>query len=89
MVKSSKKQKMELNIMEHQLVPYHIIISDKEKKELLEKLNITPDQLPKIINNDPVAINIGAEPGQIIKIIRKSHTANQAEAYRLVIESHK
>jgi DNA-directed RNA polymerase subunit H len=89
MVKSSKKQKIELNIMEHQLVPYHKILSDKEKKELLEKLNITPDQLPKIINNDPVAKNIGAQPGQIIKIIRKSHTAKLAEAYRFVIESNK
>ena len=89
MVKSSKKQKIELDLMKHQLVPYHQILSDKEKKELLEKLNITPDQLPKIINNDPVAINIGAQPGQIIKIIRKSRTAKIAEAYRFVIESNK
>jgi len=88
MVKSSKKPKFEFNIMEHKLVPQHVIISEKEKNELLEKYNITPDQLPKIMNTDPVALSIDAKPGQIIKVIRKSHTAKEAEAYRFVIESN-
>ena len=86
MAKATEKQ--QLNIMGHKLVPLHIIISDKEKEELLIKYKITPDQLPKILNTDPVSISINAQPGQIVKIIRKSHTAKKAVAYRLVVESN-
>ena len=81
-------QKQQLDIMEHNLVPIHEIISENEQKEIMEKYKITPDQLPKILNTDPVSIFIGAQPGQIIKIVRKSHTAKEAVAYRLVVESN-
>jgi DNA-directed RNA polymerase subunit H len=73
--------------MNHDLVPEHKIISEKEKDILLKKYNIEPNQLPKILNTDPVSISIGAKPGQIVKIIRNSHTAKEAIAYRLVVES--
>jgi DNA-directed RNA polymerase subunit H len=53
----------------------------------LEKYNIQPEQLPKILDTDPVIISIGAKPGQIIKVVRKSQTAKYATAYRIVIES--
>jgi DNA-directed RNA polymerase subunit H len=86
MAKTTEKQ--QLYIMEHELVPLHVIISEEEKKKLLEKYKITPDQLPKILNTDPVSTSIGAQPGQIVKIVRKSHTAKEAVAYRLVIESN-
>jgi DNA-directed RNA polymerase subunit H (RpoH/RPB5) len=81
-------EKQELEIMSHKLVPFHEIISEKEKTELLEKFKITPDQLPKILNTDPVSSSIGAQPGQIVKIVRKSRTAKEAVAYRLVVESN-
>ena len=86
MVKTAEKQ--QLDIMEHKLVPLHTIISEKEKNELLAKYKITPDQLPKILNTDPVSISISAQPGQIVKIIRNSQTAKEAVAYRLVVESN-
>ena len=82
-------EKQEFDIMNHKLVPLNIIISDEERKELFENYNITQDQLPKILNTDPVSIFIGAQPGQILKIVRKSHTAKEAVAYRLVVESSK
>ena len=81
-------EKQQFDIMNHDLVPLHIIVSDDEKKELFDKYNITPDQLPKILDSDPVSISIGAKPGQIVKIVRKSHTAKEAVAYRFVIESN-
>ena len=75
--------------MDHNLVPLHEIISEQQKNELFKKYNITQDQLPKILNTDPVSIFIGAQPGQIVKITRKSHTAKEAVAFRLVVESSK
>ena len=86
MVKAVEKQ--QFDITKHELVPLHEIISEDGKKELFEKYNITPDQLPKILETDPVSTSIGAKPGQIVKIIRKSHTAKEAVAYRLVVESN-
>jgi DNA-directed RNA polymerase subunit H (RpoH/RPB5) len=86
MAKSDEKQI--LDILKHELVPYHEIISEKEKSELLKKYNITTDQLPKMLNTDPVAVFVGAKPGQIVKIIRDSHTAKESVAYRLVVESN-
>jgi len=81
-------EKKQLDILQHKLVPLHVILSEKERTEFLEKYKITPDQLPKILNTDPVAIYIDAKPGQIVKIVRNSHTAKEAVAYRLVVESN-
>jgi len=86
MVKSPEKQTFE--IMGHELVPLHEVIPDENKNKVLEKLKITPDQLPKILSSDPVCVSIGANPGQIIKVTRKSHTAREAVAYRFVVESN-
>jgi DNA-directed RNA polymerase subunit H len=77
------------DVLKHELVPEHIVLSDKEAEEVLKKYNVTIDQLPKIFDTDPVVRAIGAKPGQIIKIIRKSPTAKKSVAYRVVIESAK
>ena len=82
-------EKITFDIMGHTLVPQHTIISKEETKELFKKYDITTDQLPKILDTDSVAAFIGAKPGQIIKIVRKSHTAKEAVAYRFVVESNK
>jgi DNA-directed RNA polymerase subunit H len=87
MVKKKTDEEQKFNIMNHELVPQHMIISEEEKKELFKKYDINPDQLPKMLDTDPVSIAIGAKPGQFVKIIRKSHTAKEAVAYRLVVES--
>ncbi len=83
----AKKTKMD--ITQHDLIPKHEIISKEEEEKLFEKYDITPDQLPKILAEDPVSLSIGAEPGQILKITRKSHTAKEAITYRVVVESSK
>jgi len=89
MTNKKKNEEQKFDIMSHELVPQHMIISEDEIKELFDKYEITPDQLPKILDTDPVSIAIGAKPGQFVKVIRKSHTAKEAVAYRLVIEDSK
>ena len=78
------EKEQEINILKHNLVPEHTIISDEGRKELLTKLNIIPEQLPKIRWNDPVVKAIEAKPGDILKIIRKSETAGVTTYYRIV-----
>lgn len=73
-----------INILKHELVPEHVILKNEERKELLEKLNATPNQLPKILTNDAVVKAIGAKEGDIIKITRKSQTAGRSIYYRIV-----
>ncbi len=68
------------------MVPKHEILSDREKKEVLEKFGVTEVQLPQISVSDPVIEIIGASPGQVVKITRKSQTAGEALYYRLVVK---
>ena len=85
---ATKKKTFE-DITKHELVPEHIILSDKEKKDILKKYQLEQNQFPRILDTDPVCLHIGAKPGKILKITRKSHTANKAVSYRLVVESSK
>lgn len=79
--------KQTFNILEHELVPKHIILSEEEKEELMKKYGITkPKQLPRILSTDPVIRAINAKPGDVVKIIRKSPTAGESIYYRLVVE---
>jgi DNA-directed RNA polymerase subunit H len=77
--------KKNFDILEHELVPEHIILSKKEKIKLLKELNIKPHQLPWILVSDPVCKRIGAKPGDVIMIVRKSPTAGKTVAYRYVV----
>ena len=91
---SAKKKKIELlpktfpvfDIFEHKLVPKHEIITEEEKKQLLAEYKVKPYQLPQVKASDPAVKVIGAKPGDILRIIRKSSTAGEHIAYRYVVE---
>ena len=70
---------------EHNLVPQHLKLSEKEKKELLEKFQISLKELPKIRKNDPAIAHLEVSSGDVIKIVRKSPTADESVFYRGVI----
>lgn len=72
------------NILQHFLVPKHEILSEEEKQQVLERYGVQPYQLPFISVNDPVVKELGAKPGDIIKITRSSETAGKAIYYRIV-----
>jgi DNA-directed RNA polymerase subunit H len=71
------------------MVPDHKIMGEDEVSALLSHYNITTEQLPKIYHDDPAVKIIGAKVDDVIRIVRMSHTAGRAEAYRLVIKRPK
>ena len=76
-----------LNVLKHQMVPEHIIMSEEEVLELLAQYHIELKQLPKILVTDAVCKEIGARKDDVIKIKRRSLTAEEAVSYRLVIDT--
>jgi DNA-directed RNA polymerase subunit H len=76
-----------LNVLKHQMVPEHIVMSDEEVLALLARYHIELKQLPKILVTDAVCKEIGARKDDVIKIKRRSLTAEQAVSYRLVIDT--
>jgi DNA-directed RNA polymerase subunit H len=73
------------NVLDHELVPKHIILNEKEKEEVLKKYRAALRQLPRILSSDPVVKAIGAKPGDVIKIIRKSPVTGESVYYRVVV----
>jgi len=78
-------RKKKILIKSHILMPKHIKLSEKEKKELFEKYNISLKELPKIKKDDSAIAPLNAGVGDVIKIIRSSPTAGEAIFYRGVI----
>lgn len=68
----------------HELVPKHTKLSEKEKKELLDKYKITIKELPVIHITDHGIEGLKVVDGDVIKIVRPSFTRKQTTFYRRV-----
>jgi DNA-directed RNA polymerase subunit H len=73
------------NVFDHDFVSKHEILSPEERKKLLQNYKVQPYQLPRIKASDPAIIAVGANPGDIVRVIRKSPTAGKYIAYRYVV----
>ena len=80
------KNMKKISLIGHNMVPQHILIPENEANKVLKEYGVDKEQLPKIKLADPVIVEIGAEIGDVIKVIRNSPTAGEAVVYRLVIE---
>jgi DNA-directed RNA polymerase subunit H len=76
----------EIDILGHELVPKHEVLSKEEAEEVLKRYRAKPRQFPLILVSDPASKAVGARAGDIIKITRKSPTAGETIAYRYVVE---
>ncbi len=74
-------------VQNHMLVPKHTKLGEKTSKELLQKYNVSKDQLPKISSKDPAVLHLAVKAGDIIKIERNSPTAGKSDYYRVVTEN--
>lgn len=84
-IETFQESDLVVNITKHVLVPKHIVLSDSEKKELLQKYRLKESQLPRIQGLDPVARYLGLKRGQVVKIIRRSETSGRYASYRICL----
>jgi DNA-directed RNA polymerase subunit H len=73
------------NVAKHILVPKHRKLSDKEKRELLDKFKIAQSDLPRISASDPAVAQLKSKPGDVVQITRRSPTAGESFYYRCVV----
>jgi len=74
------------DILDHELVPNHVILSESDIEKAFKDLDFEQEQLPKIKSDDPVVKAIDAKIGDVLEITRRSPTAGTFVTYRLVIE---
>ncbi len=83
---SLAKKSKKLDVLAHSLVPFHSILTKDETTQLLKDYAIRLVDLPRIFQDDPAAIALGAREGDVIKIIRNSDTiVDTVDTYRFVV----
>jgi len=83
-VKRRKRTEENTRKIEHFLIPKHELLKEDEMKKVLEKYDVTKDQLPKIRSDDPAIQHLEVKKGDVIRIMRKEdHIENTY--YRIVV----
>ena len=78
---------LQFDIVTHRKVPNHRILTAEERTAFLTQYHIRDPftQMPLIDSQDMMARWIGAKPGNIVEIMRKSETAGGTPYYRLCV----
>ena len=76
---------MAFSLMDHENVPFHEIVSAEETGAVLAKYGVNRDQMPVLMADDPIAQELQAKRGDLIRIYRKSPTAGISVYYRVVL----
>ncbi|AYV80041.1 MAG: DNA-directed RNA polymerase subunit 5 [Gaeavirus sp.] len=82
-----KIAELKLNIIDHILVPKHIVLTVDEGKAVREAYNAKKRDMPFMSSTDPIARYYGMKPDEICKIIRPSVMTCEAPFYRIVVKS--
>ncbi len=82
-------KKKQIDVLLHDLVPQHILLTKEETQDLMDKYQITVIDLPQIFEKDPIAIAIGAKEGDVLKIIRESKTTVKTIDYYRYVKKEK
>lgn len=78
--------RLQYNILNHNLVPSCVVLTDDESEQFKKTYNIKSNlQLPEISRFDPQALALCMRPGQVGKFTRKSITALETNYYRICV----
>lgn len=75
------------NIIDHDLVPKHELLVDKDKEEFLHIYNKELHNMPFILQSDPIVRYYNAKINDIFRITRLSPTTGNSTFYRIVKKS--
>ena len=81
----------EFNVLEHEMVPEHHLLSEDQAKAVLKGYGIGKEQLPKIRKSDPCVKvleeieDVVIKEGRVIKVVRINPVSGVSIAYRVVI----
>lgn len=76
--------RLQFNILNHNLVPEMKVLNSDEKQLIKEKFNVLEDtNFPTVSRFDPPSIVLGLRPGELLEITRKSNTSINSKFYRI------
>ena len=70
----------------HFLIPKHELLTREEAVQVMARNNGSASQFPYIQSTDAIAKEVGAKPGDFVRITRNSETAGTSIYYRYVVE---
>ncbi len=82
-------KKKHIDVLLHKYVPKHVLLTQEETLNLLDKYKIEVNDLPQMFEKDPVAIAIGAKEGDVVKIVRDSDTSVKSVEYFRFVKKEK
>lgn len=82
-----KITELKINVVDHNLVPKHIVLTQEEAKFVLETYNAKKKDMPLISSSDPIARYYNMHPDNICKIERPSVMTCTVPFYRIVVKS--
>jgi len=82
--KKLKISNSETTEIEHYLVPKHELVKEDGEQKILETLNATKEQLPKIKLDDPAIRHLTPKKGDVVRIHRHEKHAKSIY-YRVVV----
>ena len=68
------------------MIPKHELLTKEESAQVLARYNSSPSQFPYILGTDAIAKEVGAKPGDFVRITRRSETSGTSTYYRYVVE---
>lgn len=80
-----KKKYFKINLVDHELVPKHVLLNLKETENFLKEYNVTKRQMPKIFVTDQVARYYNAKSGMVFQIHQYSQLSGYNVTYRFCI----
>jgi DNA-directed RNA polymerase subunit H (RpoH/RPB5) len=86
LVEIFKFTELQINIVDHELVPVHFVLLPEEADLFLKEYNAMKKNMPLILTTDPIARYYNMKHGNICKIIRPSVSSGESFYYRLVVK---